>query len=147
MDVPKDCAPSSLVWFENPNSFDRVWPESLYYSLRLGFVFRGFLKPFGKLCGVTSNRKVQVLERPTAAGMNPNQAIDKMVEGAPQTVHSVSSDKGYPIGDGEFIGKIPNALLGLRIVLGSNYVSVLKESVPFGLKIKDVLIGPFNFGA
>jgi hypothetical protein len=79
--------------------------------------------------------------------MNPNQAIDKMVEGAPQTVHSVSSDKGYPIGDGEFIGKIPNALLGLRIVLGSNYVSVLKESVPFGLKIKDVLIGPFNFGA
>jgi hypothetical protein len=145
VDMPQNCATSSLVWFENLNSFDRVWPKSLYYSRRLGFIFRGSLQLCSKISEVASNGKVQFSEgmaMPLRA--NPGQTIYEMVKSAPQTMNSVAGDEGRPIGNGECGGKIPNALSRLKVILTANDIGFFNESKRSFLEVTNVFFGPFD---
>lgn len=146
VDIPEDSALSSFIWFDSLNSFDCLWPKSLYYSSCCGFVFRGFCKPLEELHAVSSDREVEILERSYPVCVNQDQSVNKMVESTTQSMDSISNDERQRIGNGPCTVKPPDSLSGIKVIIGADFISLDLKSIPFGTQIDDVLFGPFDLG-
>lgn len=120
----QDFAPSSAIWFDSLDSFNRVWPESLYYSLRRGFVFLGSREPSGEVSGVVSNREVKLSERPVAICCNKHTVVTDVVERTSQVVQDIPDNSRHVVGNGNHMTEIPTSISRLEVVIGSDWVSI-----------------------
>lgn len=133
-----ECIIPTLVRFGGVNSIYSILPHSLYFSWRLGHVFRGVIR----------NGEVDVLRwtarRP--ARSNHEQGVGQMIKGAPQVLKNLSSDSRNSLRDIPNAHQVIDQLSGLRIVLSSDCVAVgVEKGFEFWLQITDVLFGPLDF--
>jgi hypothetical protein len=139
---------STLVWFERVDSFNRIWPHTLYFSSSVGFVFRG--------TGGIGNRETDasdlLVSQGSAVDIDEARYVGKlpseMIESASQVLERVADDNRDSDWDVAHADKIIDQLSCLRIALGADYICVgHKERANFSLKVTEVLFGPFNFYA
>jgi hypothetical protein len=72
--------------------------------------------------------------------------MGQMVESASEIVDCIPNNEREIRGNLFEAGEIKAALSRVQIILGRNGVfAFVKESVPCGLCIEDVLLGPFSF--
>lgn len=147
MQTQQDFALSSAIWFDSLDSFNRVSPESLYYSLSSGFVFLGSLELCGEVNGIIADRKMEIPERPVSSGCDGHTVVTNMIKRTPEIVNDVPDNRGNFIGNGEGTLDIPDSLSRLRVILGCNWVSFGGELRPNFLEVLDVMFGPFDFGS
>ncbi|MGB7552761.1 MAG: hypothetical protein WBM04_00195, partial [Candidatus Korobacteraceae bacterium] len=134
--------------FESRESFNRAWPQSLYYSTSIGFSFLGSVKPFEEVGNVLTNREIQIIERPFSSSGDVGQVITKVVERAPQVMNSIPNNDldfvGNGIGVCEIPDAIPEALLSIQFILKSNEICFRPKSLPRNFKFTDIAFGPFD---
>ncbi len=129
---PPQIKPYAFVWFDLIEKFYSLFPNSLYFSRRSGFVLRGVFKDRKHGLGIW---RVSFGEHKL-----PNQ----MVKRTSEVVDCVSCDARNLGNYGSDSGDIVTALSGLRVVLGHDFIGItLKEGVDGKIQLLDVLSGPF----
>lgn len=129
----------SLVRFERLESLERVIPNTaLYCSIKSGLVFAGSI----------ADRKVELLVSDFNTKPDAEQLVSQVIEGAPKVLDNVADERGdVSRGGCEFSDLVVN-FSRLRIFLSNDSIGVrVKECADGGIKISDVLFGPFNFYA
>ena len=130
----------SFVWFDTVERVYGVLPQSLYFSLRTGFVMVGIGVP------VDVERGVLALAGETAAGADRQEVLVQVIERGSEVVSYVSSDDGDAQGDGIGAVDIVDQLARLRIALGSDFIWLgVEEGAGCAIQVSDVFFGPFNF--
>lgn len=102
----------SLVWFDAIDEVDRVLLKSLYFSRRLGFVFRGTIED-----GKTN---VRADTSSLTAGGETEQLKGKMVQSAPEILNYIADDQRDREWNRAAADYIIDQLSRLRIALGIN---------------------------
>ena len=69
--------------------------------------------------------------------------IDQMVKGTSEVLDGIPNGKRNVGWDGSNVNDLVDALSGVRIVLGREFVCVFNKIRPEVLKIEDVFFGPF----
>lgn len=125
----------SLVWMDAADRLYSVLPHALYASRESGF----------KLFGGFENWETGVSVRSLPRGLN--DSADKMIKRASQIEKSVTQNQC------KFKGQLGNVIHQdidvpkFAVILARDGYGVgLSESVPSGLQITDVLLGPLELG-
>ncbi len=145
MNVPQKLAAPASVWLDGSERLNFIWPQSLFYSSRFGFVFLGSQKRFLEFTSIIASRKVQIPEQSSSSGEFESGEVDKVIHRASQIVHGIPKNKAHIRGNGQDVIQAINAVSSLRIVLMRDSVSVflVNKTAPEALKITDVMFGPF----
>jgi hypothetical protein len=102
------------------------------------------VKHLEKLFTGGADRKIQALERASVFRRKGNKLISNMVECAPEVVGSISHNGRKRVVNIPGASEIPNALAGLEVVLGIDFIGLTQKTMPAALNITDVMFGPFN---
>jgi hypothetical protein len=128
----------SSVWFDVIDEVDRILLKSLYFSQRLGFVFRGTIED-GKI-------NVRADTSSLTAGGKTEQLKGKVVQSAPEILNYIADDQRDNKWNRSDADYIIDQLSRLRIALGINWIWLgRKEGAHLDIQVTDVLFGPFDF--
>src|SRR5215213_8481133 len=134
---PPHCVIPSLIRLAPVDSFYSSSRHALYFSVTLGFVFRGVLK----------NREASLFPRLTLR--DGNQMERQVIQSRAQVVDDIPGDSGKSErGIGGANDVILDSLRNLRIGLGPRFIRLgVQKGAEFNLEITEMLFGPVNFNA
>jgi hypothetical protein len=136
MELPDYVTLASLVWFDEVDVFDHVWPDALYISSRFGFIL-----PTTVVDRKAQSPQVSIGTR--SAGASTIKPERHMIQSASEIMERIASDNVERGGNGIHSVRIIEQLAGLRIALTNDAIWVSGEELSqFGVEIKDVMFGP-----
>jgi hypothetical protein len=135
VEMPKRVVPTS-VWFESIDTFNRIWPRTLYFSSELGrHVFRG----------AVCDGEPDVAARSLRGDALSNQLVNQVIESGPKVLEYIASNDGDGRRDLLNSRNVIDMLSRLRIYLLSNSIGLESvKAVEREIEIADVLFGPFD---
>src|SRR6202171_569827 len=131
----------TLVRLERINGFHCFRKHSLYFSSLHGFVY------LESLCDRERNIPVGFyVGGPVLSKPNLSEVPSQMVQGTSEILNDVSGRRDDVERQNRERREAQAALAGIRIIMGANDMHILAPNISaLGLKLRQVLFGPFNF--
>jgi hypothetical protein len=131
VEMPQDFIAPTLVRFDLRHRFYGIAPKAMFYSPRVGIKFLAQL----------ADREIDLFNR---SRPKLDKVVSKVIESTPDVIDGISRDERNISGNRRNVDDAVNALPGVRIVLGRDWIRAgVDKRIPSTIQLEDVFFGPF----